>query len=134
MEYNANDPAGTPGPNPYSNPGPNPSGASPSSLAPNVAAAIAYITVIPAILFLLLEPYNKNPFIRFHAIQSIGLGIFAMVVHTILAAIVIIGWILLIPVSLAFLILWIYTILQAYKGQWFKLPIIGNFAQTQAAR
>jgi uncharacterized membrane protein len=126
MDYNANEPAGTTGTNPAGTP--------PAGLTPNTAAAIAYFTIIPAIIFLVLEPYSKNSFIRFHAIQSIGLGVFAMIVHLILASIVIIGWILMIPVGLGFLVIWIYTVLQAYKGLWFKLPVIGNFAQGQAAR
>src|SRR5580698_4818637 len=40
-------------------------------LAPNVAGALAYVTIIPAILFLVLEPYNKDRFIRFHAFQCL---------------------------------------------------------------
>jgi len=127
MEYNPSDAAGTPGSNP--------AGAAPASgLSQNAAAAIAYITIIPAIIFLVLEPYSKNPFIRFHAFQSIGLGIVAFVVQMILTAIPVLGWILIPLVFLAFLAVWIYTVLQAYKGNWFKLPLIGNFAEGQANR
>jgi len=32
---------------------------------------VAYITIIPAIIFLVMEPYNKNKFVRFHAFQSL---------------------------------------------------------------
>ncbi len=46
-----------------------------SGLSDNAAGAIAYITIIPAIIFLIVEPYNKNSFVRFHAWQSIFLGI-----------------------------------------------------------
>src|ERR1700685_2102486 len=42
-----------------------------SGLADNVAGMLAYVTIIPAIIFLVLEPYNKNRFVRFHAWQSI---------------------------------------------------------------
>ena len=35
-----------------------------SGLSDNSAAAIAYITIIPAIIFLVLEPYNRKPFVR----------------------------------------------------------------------
>ncbi len=35
-------------------------------LTDNVAGMLAYITIIPAILFLVMEPYNRNRFIRFH--------------------------------------------------------------------
>jgi uncharacterized membrane protein len=103
-----------------------------SGLSDNAAAAIAYITIIPAIIFLVMEPYNRSSFIRFHSWQSIFLGVTAAVVHTILAVIPIIGWILLLPVSLAFLALWIFVIIKASKGERYKLPFIGNFAEQQA--
>lgn len=116
--------------------GTGPTGAAPaqSGLSQNAAAAIAYVTIIPAIIFLVMEPYSKIPFVRFHAVQSIGLCIVWMIVLTILTVIPVIGWILIPFVGLAFLAVWIYTVLQAYKGNWFKLPGIGNFAQTQAAK
>jgi hypothetical protein len=42
-----------------------------SGLSDNIAGALAYVTIIPAILFLVLEPHNKNRFIRFHSFQCI---------------------------------------------------------------
>ena len=38
-------------------------------LAENIAGALAYLTFIPAIAFLVLDPYNKNRFARFHSVQ-----------------------------------------------------------------
>jgi uncharacterized membrane protein len=103
-----------------------------SGLSETAAGAIAYLTIIPAIIFLVMEPYNRSSFIRFHSWQSIFLGITAAVVHTVLAVIPIIGWLLLLPVSLAFLALWIFVIIKASKGERYKLPFIGNFAEQQA--
>lgn len=115
--------------------GTDPTGAAPAGgLSQNAAAAVAYITIIPAIIFLVMEPYNKIPFVRFHSYQSICLGVVAIIAETILGVIPIIGWILLPFVALAFLAIWIYTVLQAYKGNWFKLPGIGNFSLTQASK
>ena len=38
----------------------------------NVVAAVCYLGfVLTGILFLVIEPYNHNPTIRFHAFQSI---------------------------------------------------------------
>jgi uncharacterized membrane protein len=101
-------------------------------LSETAAGAIAYITIIPAIIFLVMEPYNRSSFVRFHSWQSIFLGVTAAVVHTVLAVIPIIGWLLLLPVSLAFLALWIFVIIKASKGERYKLPFIGNFAEQQA--
>ena len=41
--------------------------AAPSGLSDTAAGALAYVTIIPAIIFLLVEPYNKNSFVRFHS-------------------------------------------------------------------
>jgi uncharacterized membrane protein len=106
--------------------------AQPSGLSDTAAGAIAYVTIIPAIIFLVMEPYNRSSFVRFHSWQSIFLGITAAVVHTVLAIIPIIGWILLVPVSLVFLAIWILVIVKASRGERYKLPFIGNFAEQQA--
>src|ERR1700730_4482046 len=84
-----------------------------SGLSETAAGAIAYLTIIPAIIFLAMEPYNRSSFVRFHSWQSIFFGVTVAVIHTILAAIPIVGWLLLVPVSLGFLILWIVVIIKA---------------------
>ena len=101
-------------------------------LSETAAGAIAYITIIPAIIFLAMEPYNRSSFVRFHSWQSIFLGVAAVAVHLILAVIPIIGWLLMLPVGLGFLIVWILVIVKASKGERYKLPFIGNFAEQQA--
>ena len=40
-----------------------------SGLSDNAAGALAYVTFIPAIIFLIVEPYNKNSYIKFHSWQ-----------------------------------------------------------------
>ncbi len=37
----------------------------------NIAAVISYATIIPAAAFLYLEPYRRNRFVRFHAVQHL---------------------------------------------------------------
>ena len=101
-------------------------------LSETAAGAIAYITIIPAIIFLAMEPYNRSSFVRFHAWQSIFFGVAVMVTHLVLGVIPIFGWLLLVPVSLGFLVLWIVVIMKASKGERFKIPFIGNFAEQQA--
>lgn len=103
-----------------------------SGLSDNAAAAIAYITFIPAILFLVMEPYNHIKFVRFHAWQCLGLTVASVVAHLIAVMIPGVGWMLSPFISLAFLAVWIITILKASKGEWFKLPLIGDFAEKQA--
>ena len=113
-----------------------------SGLSDTAAAALAYVTIIPAIIFLVLEPYNKKPFIRFHSFQSIGLAVIwvvvwiaVMIVHSILHFIPLIGLLFIfvdLAVAAVFFIAWLMCIIKATQGQWFKLPVIGDFALKQS--
>jgi len=109
-----------------------------AGLTDNVAGALAYVTIIPAIVFLILEPYNRKRFIRFHSFQCIFFAVAWTALWIILAFIghiPFLGWatLLLWPlVSLAGFILWLIMVLKAYQGQMFKLPVIGDMAEKQA--
>ena len=96
------------------------------------AGMLAYITIIPAIIFLVMEPYNKNKFVRFHAFQCIFISLAAIAAEVVLGIIPVIGWILLPFVGLATLIAAVICLLKANQGQKFKLPLIGDFAEKQA--
>lgn len=101
-------------------------------LQDNVAGLLAYVTIIPAIVFLVLEPYNRNKFIRFHAFQCVFLTVAIIAIDIILGFIPVVGWILLPFVGLAGLLLHIICALKAYGNQMFKLPVIGDLAEKQA--
>jgi uncharacterized membrane protein len=107
-------------------------------LADNIAGMLAYVTIIPAIIFLVLEPYNRNRFIRFHAFQSIFfyVAMFALsVAVTIIGVLPVLGWatLLLWPlVYLAVFVVWLLMVVKAYGGQMWKLPVIGDMAEKQA--
>jgi uncharacterized membrane protein len=101
-------------------------------LSDTAAGAIAYITIIPAILFLVMEPYNKKPFVRFHAFQSLFFFLAWFLLNIICSIIPIVGWLLLPLVMLGMIITAVITIIKASKGEKFKLPVIGNFAEQQA--
>ena len=109
-----------------------------SGLTDNIAGALAYVTIIPAIVFLVVAPYNKNRFIRFHSFQSIFFSVAWVVLWKVLGIVVhipLLGWatILLWPViSLGGFIIWLILVAKAYSGQMFKLPGIGDFAEKQA--
>lgn len=104
----------------------------------NVAGMLAYVTIIPAIVFLLVSPYNRNRFIRFHAWQCIFLAIAWTVLWMALSIFVhipVLGWlsVLIWPlVGLGGFILWIVLLLKANQGQMYKLPFIGDMAEKQA--
>ena len=114
-------------------------GAAPDAgLTDNVAGALAYITIIPAIVFLVLEPFNKKRFVRFHSFQCIFFHVAWIALWIALSIIVhipLLGWAtaLLWPlVGLAGFVIWIVMVLKAYQGQMFKLPVIGDVAEKQA--
>lgn len=107
------------------------------------AAAISYLTFIPAIIFLVTEPYKRMPLVRFHAIQCIALTVVAIAVGIVLGVIMVplmmtglwvVAHLLSRLVNLGFIIVWILCIFKASKGEWFKLPIIGDFALKQAQK
>jgi uncharacterized membrane protein len=106
--------------------------AQPSGLSDTAAGTIAYLTFIPAIIFLAMEPYNRSSYVRFHAWQSIFLSVAIIGINTILGLIPIVGWIAAPIVSLGFLVLWIIVLVKASKGERYKVPFIGNFAEQQA--
>jgi uncharacterized membrane protein len=109
-----------------------------SGLTDNMAGALAYVTIIPAIVFLVMEPYNRSKFIRFHSFQCIFFAVAwtaLWIVLNIIVHIPIFGWltILIWPlISLAGFIIWLVLVLKAYQGQMFKLPVIGDMAEKQA--
>ena len=116
----------------------NPSGATEKAgLSDNAAGAIAYVTIIPAIVFLVMEPYNKNSYVRFHSWQSIFLCVIALAVSWVLRffsfGFAPLMFLALLPlVELAWLVIWIICVVNAVQGKRFKLPVIGQLAEQQA--
>ncbi len=100
-------------------------------LQDNVAGLLAYF-FIPAIVFLFVEPYSRNKFVRFHSFQAIALGVIAIIVHAILAASVLGVFLFLIPFNLFWLVVSIICMIKAYQMQMFRLPVVGDFAEKQA--
>jgi uncharacterized membrane protein len=97
----------------------------------NTAGALAYITVIPAIIFLVAAPYNQSSYVRFHAWQSIFLGIAAFAIGFI-NIIPILGQLIFLVGMIVLFVAWIIALLKALKGERYKLPFIGNLAEKQA--
>ena len=111
-----------------------------AGLSENAASALCYLLfIIGAVLFLVLAPYNSNKRIRFHAFQSLFLGVgwmavwFAFSIVSLalhfMGAFFLLGFSQLI--GLAFLVLWIYMIVTAFQGKEVVLPIIGPLAKKQ---
>src|SRR5258706_3108825 len=63
-----------------------------SGMADNVAAALGCIPIV-GLIFLLIEPYNKNKFVRFYSFQAVAQGVCWFVGNLLLMFIPILGWI-----------------------------------------
>jgi uncharacterized membrane protein len=119
-----------------------PPGMTSAGLSENAASAIAYLTIIPAIIFLVIEPYNRIPLVRFHSWQSIGLAVAAIVLQIIVAicetllhfipGVFLVFSLVHLAIALGLFLVWLFAILKASKGEWFKIPVIGDFAEKQA--
>lgn len=103
-----------------------------AGMSENAAGALAYVTIIPAIIFLVMEPYNKSPYVRFHAFQCIFLAVACFAVEIVLGIIPFLGWIIIPFFLLAVLALVIFVAVKAYGGQKIMLPVIGALAAKQA--
>jgi uncharacterized membrane protein len=114
-----------------------------TGLAPHVAGALAYVLgPITGVIFLMIE--RENRFVRFHAAQSITVGIVLIAVSiglsllgTVLAFVPVLGWIaaLLLTLVLGFgsFVLWIMLIWRASQGREWEVPVAGPLARRLVA-
>ena len=103
-------------------------------------ALLAYIFGLIVPLIILLSEESKNrPFQRYHAIQSLGLGVAILlyevvicVVYTLLTAVTggILGICLWILFFLPFIPIIMYGI-QAYQGEYVEIPVVTDFMKQQ---
>lgn len=101
-----------------------------TGLEANLAGALTYLLgPITGILFLLLEKDSK--FVRFHAMQSTITFLALFVVSVVLSMIPFLGWLVLVFVQLASVVLWVFLMFKAFQGEKFKLPTIGDMAERQ---
>jgi len=115
---------------PYQSPAAN------ADLKPNVAGMLCYpLSIITGILFLVLSPYSKDRFVRFHAWQSIFFG-------AVLALLSVILQIFPRPLEDVFMsALWLlvvagtgYGMYKSYHNEEFKFPLVGDWAENQASK
>jgi len=126
---------GAPPPGASAPPQPLGTGAPASGLSDNAAGAIAYCTIIPAILFLVMEPYSRKRFVRFHAFQCLFLAAVWLAMHVVMIFIPFgfgFGLALHMVWRLVIFVAWLVALIKASQGQIFKLPIIGDLAEQQA--
>jgi uncharacterized membrane protein len=114
-----------------------PNGPTSMGMSANVAAGLSYIfSWVTGLIFFFVEKQNK--FVRFHAMQSIILGATYTVIAIILNVLSGIGLLSLLTgcagilVFLLFIVASILCLVNAIQGKYFKLPVIGDYAERYA--
>jgi uncharacterized membrane protein len=122
----------------------NPNGPTSMGMDANVAAGLSYLfSIVGGLIFYFGEKQNR--FVRFHAMQSILFNAFWIVLFIVLftvqsflyASVILIplGFVfscLTILLPLALLVVWIVLMVYAFQGKYFKLPVIGDYAERYA--
>jgi uncharacterized membrane protein len=107
---------------------PKSSGGGDLGLDPKISALLSYLLgIVGGVVFLAI---SKNPFVKFHATQSIVLFILFIVLVFIFRIPYVsffwwLGWI----IELVFLIFWIMAMVKAYNGERYKIPVVGQIAE-----
>ena len=107
------------------------------SIKPNHAALLCYIPQmgwIASVIFMSLEPYRSNRYIRFHALQGLFLFVLYLLAHTVFGFVPV-------PVfpfrffnfrrilELLVVIAQVFGIVRTARGQDYRLPILSELAE-----
>jgi uncharacterized membrane protein/ribosomal protein L40E len=109
----------------------------------NIIGALAYITFVPAILFLLRNPYRRNRFVRFHSVQclvlwliGIVLGLALRLIGMLVFLIPVLGPLLVVILTVVFILaaglLWFVLIIKALQGETFMVLWVGDVSSQYA--
>lgn len=127
-------------------------GKSSTGLDENIAALLSYVFGwVSGLIFFLIEKDSR--LVRFHAMQSLLFNVLFGVLAFALWIVLFIGFLIASQVSgalttllslasvliwivlfIAVLIGWVLCLVKAFQGQYFKLPVIGNFAEKFSAK
>src|SRR3984893_14044951 len=107
----------------------------------NVIAALTYLLgFVTGIIFLYLEPYNQDEFIRFHARQSIGFSVawfaIAIVFGVFIAVLphplgVLLNFVLTL-INIALAVFWVVLMYKAYNGEPYTNTALADIVDSTA--
>jgi len=97
-----------------------------TGLKKEAAGALSYVLgPVTGVIFLILE---KDPFVRFHAMQSIVVFVAFFVLEMVMGMTIILAF--LVPlVGLVSFVLWLMLILKAWQGAEWEVPFLGKYAR-----
>src|SRR5579859_2899103 len=116
-----------------------PLGPTSMGMQPNIEAGLSYVlTWVTGLIFFFMEKQNR--FVRFHAMQSIlffgGLTVIRIILSVIEAFQVpfvdLITGLPWLAIGIIGLVGYIVLLINAFQGKYFKLPIVGDYAEKYA--
>ena len=90
-------------------------------------ALLGYIfsPIVPVIVLLIADKKSR-PFIKYHNVQSLVIGVVILVLSFLLA------WtVFLACVPFVIWLVMVYWGIQAYQGKWVEIPLVTNFVKKQ---
>jgi uncharacterized membrane protein len=93
-----------------------------------ILVALGYPIVLISIILLFMEDKKSQPFIKFHAVQSIAANVAFYILAFVLSLFTLGFGGLCVPVI--WLLFW-YWAYRAYKGERFEIPVVTNFIRKQ---
>ena len=123
-----------------------------TGLDENIAALLSYVFGwLSGLIFFLIEKDSR--LVRFHAMQSLLFNVLFGVLAIALWVVLAVGFLIASQISgalttllslasvliwvvlfIAIVVGWIMCLIKAFQGQYFKLPVIGNFAEKFSAK
>lgn len=88
-----------------------------------ILAVLGYIFWPVALIAVLIEPYKNERFVRFHAVQALGLSVAGIAIGVI-ANIPILGWIVALVGGIALFVLAIMGLVKALQGEYYEMPVV----------
>jgi len=97
-----------------------------TGLSKNTAGALSYVLgPVTGVVFLLLE---KDPFVRFHAMQSVVVFLTLFLLQWVFGLTIIL--LALVPlISILSFVLWLLLIYKAWQGDEWEVPVLGKYAR-----
>ncbi len=97
-----------------------------TGLDKNTAGALSYVLgPITGVIFLVLE---KDPYVRFHAMQSIVVFVTLFVLQFVMSATIILLPLVPLITVLGF-VLWLLLIYKAWQGDQWEVPVLGKYSK-----
>ncbi len=97
-----------------------------TGLPKNTAAALSYVLgPVTGVIFYVLE---KDPFVRFHAMQSIVVFVVLFVLQWVFGLTIVL--LPLVPlISILSFVLWLLLIYKAWQGDEWEVPVLGKYVR-----